>query len=93
MAGTANVMPTQLVSIHRALAAGDLARARREWAQIYPLMDAIMSAPFIPAVKSALSAVGFSIGSPRKPLSDLDPETAAAIASLAAVLPQLSPSA
>jgi 4-hydroxy-tetrahydrodipicolinate synthase len=90
MAGTANVMPAQLVSIHRALVAGDLDRARREWAHIYPLMDAIMSAPFIAAVKTALNAVGFPVGSPRKPLLDLDPDTAVTISSLAAALPQLS---
>jgi 4-hydroxy-tetrahydrodipicolinate synthase len=92
MAGTANVMPAQLVSIHRALVAGDLDRARREWAHIYPLMDAIMSAPFIAAVKTALNAVGFLVGSPRKPLLDLDADTAATISSLAAALPQLSES-
>ena len=92
MAGTANVMPAHLVSIHRALSQGDLDRARREWAQLYPLMDAIMSASFIPAVKTALAAIGLPVGSPRKPLSDLDPETAATISSLAAALPQLSPS-
>jgi 4-hydroxy-tetrahydrodipicolinate synthase len=92
MAGTANVMPAQLVSIHRALVAGELDRARREWARIYPLIDAIMSAPFIAAVKTALNAVGFPVGSPRKPLLDLDPDTAAAISSLATVLPQLSES-
>ena len=93
MAGTANVMPAHLVSIHRALAAGDLGRARREWAQIYPLMDAIMSASFIPAVKTALAAVGFPVGGPRKPLRELDVETAATISSLAAALPQLSTTA
>ena len=92
MAGTANIMPAQLVSIHRALVAGELDRARREWAHIYPLMDAIMSAPFIAAVKTALNAVGFPVGSPRKPLLDLDPDTAATISSLAAALPQLSAS-
>lgn len=92
MAGTANIMPAQLVSIHRALVAGELDRARREWAHIYPLMDAIMSAPFIAAVKTALNAVGFPVGSPRKPLIDLDPDTAATISSLAAALPQLSAS-
>jgi 4-hydroxy-tetrahydrodipicolinate synthase len=92
MAGTANVMPAQLVSIHRALLAGELDRARREWARIYPLMDAIMSAPFIAAVKTALNAVGFPAGSPRKPRLDLDPDTAATIATLAAALPQLSQS-
>ena len=93
MAGTANVMPAQLVSIHRALIAGDLNRARREWAQLYPLMDAIMSAPFIPAIKTALNALGFPAGTPRKPLAELDAATAATISKLAAELPQFSASA
>jgi 4-hydroxy-tetrahydrodipicolinate synthase len=92
MAGTANVFPSHLVSIHRALQAGELDRARREWAQIYPLMDAIMSAPFIPAIKAALGAVGFPVGSPRKPVLDLDPRTASTISSLVAALPQLAAS-
>jgi 4-hydroxy-tetrahydrodipicolinate synthase len=90
MAGTANVMPAHLVSIHRALAAGDLDRARREWAQIYPLMDAIMSAPFIPAVKAGLAAAGLPVGGPRRPVRALDGDSAATIASLVAALPQLS---
>jgi 4-hydroxy-tetrahydrodipicolinate synthase len=93
MAGTANVMPAQLVSIHRAVVEGDLGRARREWAQVYPLMDAIMSAPFIPAVKSALNALGFPAGAPRRPLAELDPGTAATISELVAALPQFSASA
>ncbi|MEV0290512.1 MULTISPECIES: 4-hydroxy-tetrahydrodipicolinate synthase [unclassified Kribbella] len=88
MAGTANVMAAELVSVHRALAEGDLNRARSEWAQIYPLMDAIMNAPFIPAVKTALNALGFPAGSPRPPLLDLDPSTAATITSLTAALRQ-----
>jgi 4-hydroxy-tetrahydrodipicolinate synthase len=91
MAGTANVMAAELVSIHRALAEGDLNRARAEWEQIYPLMDAIMNAPFIPAVKAALNALGFPAGSPREPFLDLDPTTAATISSLAAALPQPAP--
>jgi 4-hydroxy-tetrahydrodipicolinate synthase len=93
MAGTANVMPAQLVSIHRAVVGGDLNRARREWTQLYPLMDAIMSAPFIPAIKAALNAQGFPAGAPRKPLAELDPATAATIAELVAALPQFSSSA
>ncbi|WP_216590062.1 4-hydroxy-tetrahydrodipicolinate synthase [Streptomyces brasiliscabiei] len=88
MAGTANVMPAQLVSIHRALRAGDLARARAEWARIYPLMDAIMSAPFIPAVKAALNAAGIPVGEPREPLLGLDPDTTARITALVERLPQ-----
>jgi 4-hydroxy-tetrahydrodipicolinate synthase len=75
MAGTANVMPAQLVSIYRAICDGELERAQSEWARIYPLMDAIMSAPFLPVVKTALNALGFPAGSPRKPLHDLDPTT------------------
>lgn len=82
MAGTANVIPAELVSIHRALRAGELQRARAEWSQIYPLMDAMMSAPFIAAVKTALTAAGFPAGSPRQPLLDLDPATAETITTL-----------
>lgn len=82
MAGTANVIPAELVSIHRALRAGELQRARAEWSRIYPLMDAMMSAPFIAAVKTALTAAGFPAGSPRQPLLDLDPATAETITSL-----------
>jgi 4-hydroxy-tetrahydrodipicolinate synthase len=92
MAGTANVMPAQLVSIYRAVCDGELERAQSEWARIYPLMDAFMSAPFVPAIKSALNALGFPAGSPRKPVLDLDATTAATIACLAGALPQLSTS-
>ncbi|MFJ9708765.1 4-hydroxy-tetrahydrodipicolinate synthase [Streptomyces sp. NPDC101234] len=91
MAGTANVMPAELVSIHRALRAGELDRARAEWARIYPLMDAIMSAPFIQAVKAALNAAGVPVGGPREPLLGLDAATTARISALVeATLPQLS---
>jgi 4-hydroxy-tetrahydrodipicolinate synthase len=90
MAGTANVFPAHLVSIQQAVQAGDAQRARREWDRLYPLMNAIMSAPFIPAVKSALTALGVPIGGPRRPLLDLDPATAATIAALATALPHLS---
>ncbi|MEI5522063.1 4-hydroxy-tetrahydrodipicolinate synthase [Streptomyces brasiliscabiei] len=88
MAGTANVMPAQLVSVHRALRDGDLARARAEWARIYPLMDAIMSAPFIPAVKAALNAAGIPVGEPREPLLGLDPDTTSRITALVERLPR-----
>lgn len=86
MAGTANVVAAQLVSIHTAMSEGDLHRARAEWQQVYPLIDAIMAAPFSAAVKAALGATGFAIGSPRPPVSPLDPEVAAAISRLAAPL-------
>jgi 4-hydroxy-tetrahydrodipicolinate synthase len=38
MAGTANVMPEELVSVCRAVQAGDFGRARAEWVEIYLLM-------------------------------------------------------
>ncbi|WP_371573241.1 4-hydroxy-tetrahydrodipicolinate synthase [Streptomyces sp. NBC_01314] len=86
MAGTANVVAAQLVSIHAAMSEGDLHRARGEWELVYPLIDAIMAAPFAPAVKTALGATGFAIGGSRPPVAPLDPEVAAAISKLAAPL-------
>ena len=88
MAGTANVIPAELISVHRAVRDGELGRARAEWARIYPLMDAIMSAPFIPAVKAALNAAGFPVGEPREPLLGLDAATTATISSLVEELPR-----
>ncbi|NMO01722.1 4-hydroxy-tetrahydrodipicolinate synthase [Gordonia sp. TBRC 11910] len=82
MAGTANVFPAHLTSIHRALKSGDLERARKEWDHLYPLVDAIMSAPFIAAVKCAVNATGFPIGKPRLPLHEVDADTAARITRL-----------
>ena len=83
MAGTANVVPTELVAVYDAVSAGDLGGARRAWAQIYPLIDAIMNEPFVAAVKAGLTAVGFPIGVPRAPVAALDPDAAARIAKLA----------
>ncbi|MDX3225041.1 hypothetical protein [Streptomyces sp. ME19-01-6] len=51
-----------------------------------------MSAPFIPAVKAALDAAGFPVGSPREPVLGLDAATTARISSLIEALPQLSAS-
>ncbi|MCY1136967.1 dihydrodipicolinate synthase family protein [Actinoplanes sp. Pm04-4] len=65
MAGTANVVPAQLVAVHDAVASGDLGLARKLWSEIYPLIDRIMAQPFVPAVKAELAAVGFPVGIPR----------------------------
>jgi 4-hydroxy-tetrahydrodipicolinate synthase len=86
MAGTANVVPAELVAVYDAVSAGDLEKARRAWAQIYPLIDAMISQPFIAAVKAGLAAVSFSIGVPRAPVAELDPDAAARIAKLAAAV-------
>jgi 4-hydroxy-tetrahydrodipicolinate synthase len=86
MAGTANVVPAELVAVYDAVTAGDLAQARQAWARVYPLIGAIMAEPFIPAVKAALTAVGFPVGDPREPVAALSPTAAARITDLAAAL-------
>ena len=86
MAGTANVVPTELVAVYDAMSAGNLEQAREAWARVYPLIDAIMAQPFVPAVKAGLAAVGFPVGKPRGPVAALDPAAAARIAELAAGL-------
>jgi len=83
MAGTANVVPSELVAVYDAVSAGDLEGARKTWAQIYPLIEAIMAQPFIAAVKAGMAAVGFPVGAPRPPVAALDPAAAARIAQLA----------
>lgn len=90
MAGTANVVPAELVAVYDAVSAGNLGQAREAWARVYPLIDAIMGQPFIPAVKAGLAAVGFPVGNPREPVAGLDPAAAARIAELAAGLQPVS---
>ena len=79
MAGTANLVPREIVAVHRAVAAGDFAAAQAEWNRIYPLIDAILSAPYVPAVKAALKVLGLPIGTPRRPTAVLDPASVARI--------------
>jgi len=90
MAGTANVVPAELVAVYDAVSTGNLGQAREAWARVYPLIDAIMAQPFIPAVKAGLAAVGFPVGKPREPVAGLDPAAAARIAELAAGLQLVS---
>jgi 4-hydroxy-tetrahydrodipicolinate synthase len=86
MAGTANVVPAELVAVYDAVRTGNLEQARQAWGRVYPLIDAIMAQPFIPAVKAGLAAVGFPVGPPREPVAELDPAAAAHIAQLASAL-------
>jgi 4-hydroxy-tetrahydrodipicolinate synthase len=86
MAGSANVVPRELVAVYDALAAGDLAGARKAWAPIFPLLDAMLAENFIAAVKAGLAAVGFDIGDPRAPIAPLDADATARIAKLAAAV-------
>lgn len=86
MAGTANVVPAELVAVYDAVRAGDLGSAREAWARVFPLVDAIMAQPFIPAVKAGLAAAGFPAGEPRAPIAGLDPAAAARIGELVSAL-------
>ena len=86
MAGTANVVPAEIVAVYDAIQAGDLDTAREAWARVFPLLDAALSVNYIAAVKVALEAVGFPVGSPREPVSPLDPADAARITELASAL-------
>lgn len=74
MAGTANVVPNEIVAVSRLIAEGDLTGARELWNSVYPVIDALLSVPFIPAVKAGLTFQGIPAGSPRRPTADLNPE-------------------
>lgn len=69
MAGTANVVPREIASVSRKIAAGDLGGALAEWKRLYPVIDAILSAPFVPTVKAGLTLQGVPAGLPRRPLA------------------------
>lgn len=84
MAGTANIIPAELVAVYDAVQTGDLDAARKAWLRIYPLLDATLSVNYIAAVKTALAAAGFPAGDPRPPFAPLDGAEAARIADLAA---------
>jgi 4-hydroxy-tetrahydrodipicolinate synthase len=88
MAGTANVVPAEIVAVYDAVKGGDLEAARHAWARIYPLLDAALSVNYVAAVKLALEAAGFPAGSTREPVLPLDPADAARITELASAFRQ-----
>ncbi len=71
MAGTANVVPAEIVAVARAIEAGDLNGALALWKRLYPVIDAMLSIPFISAVKAGLRLQGEPVGSPRRPTADI----------------------
>jgi 4-hydroxy-tetrahydrodipicolinate synthase len=86
MCGTANAIPAELVAVARAVAADDLAGARAAWERVYPLVDAMLSTAFIPAVKAAVTTRGLAVGDPREPLGPLTGADRARVEGLAAAL-------
>ncbi len=79
MAGTANVVPAEIVAVYDAVQAGDLAAAREAWARVYPFLDTALTTSFIAAVKAGCEAVGFPVGATREPVFPLDPADEARI--------------
>jgi 4-hydroxy-tetrahydrodipicolinate synthase len=79
MAGTANVVPKEIVEVSRRISEGDLQGALEQWKKVYPVIDALLSVPFIPAVKAGLTLQGIPAGSPRRPTADLGTEDLARV--------------
>jgi 4-hydroxy-tetrahydrodipicolinate synthase len=72
MAGTANVVPDEIVTVARLIREGDLSAARETWQRVYPVIDTLLGLPFIPAVKAGLELQGVQVGSPRRPTHALE---------------------
>lgn len=79
MAGAANVVPDEIVAVNRLIAAGDLRGALAQWRELYPVIDAMISVPFISAVKAGLALQGEPVGAPRRPTAELPAEQIARI--------------
>jgi 4-hydroxy-tetrahydrodipicolinate synthase len=79
MAGTANVVPNEIVAVSRSIAEGDLQGALDQWKRVYPVIDALLSVPFIPAVKVGLTLQGLTAGVPKRPTAELSAEDRARV--------------
>ncbi|GAA0528438.1 dihydrodipicolinate synthase family protein [Saccharopolyspora subtropica] len=71
MAGAANVVPHEIVAVSRLIAEGDLSGALSRWKDLYPVIDAMISVPFVAAVKAGLDLQGEPAGVLRRPTSAL----------------------
>lgn len=71
MAGAANVVPRELVTVTRLIAEGDLCGALAEWKRVYPVIAHLFSTGFIPGIKAGLEIRGLPVGIPRRPLAPL----------------------
>ncbi|BAH48787.1 4-hydroxy-tetrahydrodipicolinate synthase [Rhodococcus opacus] len=74
MAGAANVVPDEIVAVNRLIADGDLHGALGKWRDLYPVIDSMISVPFISAVKAGLALQGEPVGAPRRPTAELPAE-------------------
>ena len=74
MAGAANVVPDEIVAVNRLITDGDLHGALAKWREVYPVIDSMISVPFISAVKAGLALQGEPVGAPRRPTAELPAE-------------------
>ncbi|GCE41005.1 4-hydroxy-tetrahydrodipicolinate synthase [Rhodococcus wratislaviensis] len=74
MAGAANVVPDEIVAVNRLITDGDLHGALAKWRELYPVIDSMISVPFIAAVKAGLALQGEQVGAPRRPTAELPAE-------------------
>lgn len=74
MAGAANVVPGELVTVTRLIAEGDLQGALTEWKRVYPVISHLFQTGFIPGIKAGLELQGLPVGIPRRPLAPLGAE-------------------
>ena len=91
MLGTANLVPTELAAIWDALAAKQVERASALWAEIYPLMQFLVSGGYVAGLKSGLEILGFPVGVPRAPLEALGEPRLSDLKMILAALPDPLP--
>ena len=72
--GAANLIAPQLVQVYDTVQAGDLKAAKATWAEIFPLMQFLVSGGYVAAVKAALQILGYPAGAARAPIGDLPAE-------------------
>lgn len=67
--GAANVVPKELVAIHRAVRLGDHAGARAIWEKLFPVAECLVSGAYTAAVKTGMELGGWPAGPLRAPQS------------------------
>ncbi len=69
--GAANIVAPQLVQVYDAVQEGRLGDAKQVWNTIFPLMQYLVSGPYVAGVKGALEIQGHSAGPARAPLAHI----------------------
>jgi 4-hydroxy-tetrahydrodipicolinate synthase len=90
--GAANLIPAELASIYDAVETGDLERATKMWAAVYPLMRFLVSGGYVSALKGGLEIMGWPIGVPRPPVEPLGEPRLSELKGVLSSMPGLLPS-